>query len=336
MKAKTIQSIINEKFDYWVRSIKDESVQNLVKDNTILTGGSIASMLLNEEVNDFDFYFRNKETTLAVANYYVDKFKQNPPSKFLRKNPDGSSIEIPITVDEYDGRIKIVVKSSGIASEKGSDDYQYFELSDDAEAAEEYVNQITSVLSDGANPDSFPESKVTLSSFINEQLQYYKTPPKKKPTYRPLFLTTNAITLSDGIQLVIRFYGNPETIHENYDFVHCTNYWCSWTRELVLNKEALECILSKELKYVGSKYPLASIFRTRKFIRRGWTITAGQMLKIMMQINDLDLDNVSILEDQLVGVDVAYFMEIIDLLKKNSTDNKVDRTYLISIIDKIF
>jgi hypothetical protein len=38
---------------------EDEQVRKLALENTIVTGGSIASMLLNEKVNDFDIYFGN-------------------------------------------------------------------------------------------------------------------------------------------------------------------------------------------------------------------------------------------------------------------------------------
>src|SRR5699024_9904883 len=40
--------------------------------------------------------------------------------------------------------------------------------------------------------------------------------------FEPVFLTTNAISLKGKIQLVIRFYGEPEQIHDNYDFIHAT------------------------------------------------------------------------------------------------------------------
>ena len=40
-----------------------------------------------------------------------------------------------------------------------------------------------------------------------------------KPKYRPVFLSQNAITLSDRMQIVIRFHGLPNQIHDNYDFV---------------------------------------------------------------------------------------------------------------------
>jgi len=344
MKPKTIKAIVGKKFDQWLATITDKNVRKMVEDNAILTGGSIVSMLLNEDVNDFDFYFRNKETTKAVAEYYVAKFKENPPSTFVNDR----SREVPITVSEVGDRIKIVVKSAGIASENGSNSYQYFEgVNDGGASAQNYVNEVASAIrDDGAETMQETEARVqnllhggNPNAPINDVDQIVQTFSQQKQNrrfdYRPIFLTTNAITLSNQVQIVVRFYGEPEQIHENYDFVHCTNYWSSWDRELHLNSEALVCILSRELKYIGSKYPLASIFRTRKFIRREWTITAGQMLKIMMQIKDLDLNDISVLEDQLIGVDIAYFHELISKLRDKCNDT-VDQAYLISLIDEIF
>nr|MCU0343906.1 T9SS type A sorting domain-containing protein [Ignavibacterium sp.] len=43
--------------------------------------------------------------------------------------------------------------------------------------------------------------------------------------YRPVFISENAITLSDKVQLVIRFYGTPAEIHDNYDYAHCMCYF---------------------------------------------------------------------------------------------------------------
>jgi hypothetical protein len=158
---------------------------------------------------------------------------------------------------------------------------------------------------------------------------------EKDAKYVPRFLTTNAITLSGKIQIVLRFYGEPDTIHENYDFVHCTNYWSSWDNNLVLRQTALEALLSKELRYVGSKYPICSLVRLRKFIQRGWCVNAGQILKMAFQISELNLKDIKVLEDQLVGVDTAYFIQLIDRLKRKDPE-EVDGAYLIEIIDRIF
>ena len=158
---------------------------------------------------------------------------------------------------------------------------------------------------------------------------------KDKPKFRPLFVTTNAITLSSKVQIVLRFYGDPDAIHENYDFVHCTNYWTSWDNKLVLRPEAMEALLTKELRYVGSKYPVCSVIRLRKFIARQWTINAGQILKMLMQVAELDLTDLKVLEDQLTGVDSAYFCKLISDLKEKNPE-KVETAYLCEIINRMF
>ena len=76
MKGKTIKAVIAKKINDWVSSIDDPAVAELAKKNTIVTGGAIASMLLNEPVNDFDIYLRTKQAAEAIATYYVNKFTE--------------------------------------------------------------------------------------------------------------------------------------------------------------------------------------------------------------------------------------------------------------------
>lgn len=308
MKSKTIKSILRNKIKSWSSSVDNQEIKEIIENETIVTGGAIVSMLLNEKISDFDVYFRTKQSVLKVAKYYVERFKKNPPTRF---KSNGESV--PISVEEETDRVRIKIRSVGIATESGSEDYQYFENAN-PDDAEDFVDQAAKAAEDAKSDEA-------------------------KEPYRPVFLTSNAITLSDDVQVVVRFYGEPDEIHENYDFVHCMNYWQSWDGRLELKPESLECILNKELRYSGSRYPICSLFRMRKFIERGWRINAGQILKAAMQISDLDLTIPRVLEDQLVGVDAAYFEEIIRLCNKRMEETKedrVDRTYLVELIDRIF
>lgn len=312
MKAKVINSVITKKMNDWFDSIEDIPLRTKVRNNTIVTGGCIASMLLKEDVNDYDVYFRNRETALEVAKYYVARFQM--------KNKRGIPCRIWVD-DETPDRIKVVIKSSGIASEEGSEKpYEYFESSQEGRA----TGFVADIMRD---PGEIEEAYDDL----NEKAQEIEDGPK----YRPVFMSTNAITLSHKVQLVLRFFGEPDNIHENYDFVHCTNHWTSWDGKLTLKQPALEALLARELKYVGSKYPLCSIMRVRKFIKRGWTINAGQILKAVMQLQEIDLTDPAVLEDQLTGVDSAYFVEIIAKVKENDPE-KVNTAYLVEIIDRLF
>lgn len=303
MKAKTIKMVLRKKLDELIESIDDDSIKKIVSENTIVTGGCIASMLLKENVNDYDLYFRTLDAAKAVAEYYVKKFD-------YKGNDKASYIGVEVSDS---GRLTVKVKSSGIASEEGNENYSYYEQDDD------------------------PNSLAAIN-YIDNQIKKTEEADDKAP-YRPVFFSSNAITLSNDIQLVLRFYGEPDEIHENYDFIHCTNYWSSWDNKLTLHSGALEALLAKELRYVGSKYPLCSLIRLRKFIARGWTINAGQILKMAYQLNELDLTDIDVLQDQLVGVDMAYFAEIVGALKEKSRetgDDKVNAAYLTVLIDRMF
>lgn len=290
MKAKTIKAILAKKFKSFADTIEDEAVRKMVQNNTIITGGCIASMLLGEKINDFDLYFTDKATCLAVGKYYVEKFTK--------------ATGWPMQIEDKDDRIRIVT-AAGHRGETAGD---------------------VAVLDDsGAIEDAYED--------LNEAA--LDTESEGRPEYRPVFMSTNAITLSDKIQIVLRFYGAADQIHENYDFVHCTNYWLSKDGSLTLRQPALESLLCKELRYVGSKYPVCSVIRLRKFIRRGWVINAGQILKMMMQISELDLTDPKTLEDQLTGVDSAYFLEVMRKVRENDPE-KVNAAYLVEIIDRMF
>lgn len=335
MKSKTINAVLSKKLKDWIDSINDSNLKKLIEKDVIVTGGCIASMLLNEEIKDYDVYFRTKSTAKAVAQYYVEEFNsrnKNHKNKLGGSAQafvlDGSDVEKfksgAVKINDiapgfsnqgklisrmiascYPDRIKIIVRSDGVAAEDSQENI-----------TDQPFEDVFDVIETGDD----------------------LTVEDSGDKYRPIFLSSNAITLSNKIQIVIRFYGEPEEIHENYDFVHCTNYW-TFEGGVVLYKAALEALMQKELVYVGSKYPLCSIIRTRKFLKRGYQINAGQYLKMAFQLNQLDLTDVDVLEDQLVGVDSMYFMSLINGLRakiENNKDFKVEQDYVCSIIDRIF
>jgi hypothetical protein len=285
MIGKNIKKALNAKVEDWLKSIDNKDIEKLIRENAIITGGAIVSMLTNDEVHDYDVYFRTKEACTKVATYYADLFNKTH--------------DTTVSVKVEDDRVQCFIQSKGVASDE--------EENDITDETEPYVE----------------------SPAINDD----------KPKYRPVFFSTNAISLSDKIQLVIRFYGSPEEIHKNYDFVHCTCCYSFFDNELTLPSRALESIINKELYYIGSRYPVCSIIRTRKFISRGWTINAGQYLKMSLQVSELDLKDLKTFKDQLAGVDSAYFAHAIDQIEKakeKNPDMKIENTYLFEVINRIF
>jgi hypothetical protein len=296
-KLKGIKKELNEFVESWLETLPEE-IRETVAKNTIITGGCIASMLMGDKVNDYDVYFRDQATTILVAKHYVSLFNCSEKAKELKSLPHVQCDHIVNIKGKSEARVLIYIQSVGVAGEEDT------EL-------------------DLAEAQSFPDEEANANS----------VEPLGK--FRPVFLSQNAITLSHNAQIIIRFYGEPDQIHSNYDFVHATCYYDYGKNILHTPSEALLSMMSRELIYRGSLYPIASIFRMKKFIERGWRITAGQQLKIMWQISEIDLKDFNTLREQLTGVDQAYMHQLISALENVENDN-INSTYVGEIIDKIF
>ena len=315
MQGKNIKYHLRKKIEDWANSIENEEVKSLVLNKTIITGGAIVSLLQGEIPHDYDVYFRDPDSLLKVASYCVEKYtsKIEGGRKPVVQRCVWSDTEnkwVVVSGDRKpDERIRIFIASDGIAGINVHENAKEIEYRKD------------------------------LAKTNHDVMEAHKASKEKRMPYEPLYMTNNAITLNNKIQLILRFYGEPEDIHENYDFIHCTSYWTSWNDNLVLPARALEAIINKELYYVGSKYPLCSIIRTRKFIKRGWTINAGQYVKMAVQLIELNLKNIHVFEEQLIGVDSAYFNEFLSLLEEkyhNDPDFDMAGSYLIDLINSVF
>lgn len=204
--------------------------------------------------------------------------------------------EYGVTLEEEEGRIKIKV-AGGAAGE---------------EIAEEDDLPLRSLLELGG-----------LGVNLDEEAE----------AYVPRFITENAISLIGDIQLIMLFQDQPLELIQRFDFVHCRCYWIPGG-ELVLPPESILSILTQDLKYVGNDYPLHSLIRVRKYLRRGWFISAGELLKIAVKLNELDLMDVETLQNQLMGVDVAYFREMWSMI--DDLNGQLTPPALYDIIDSVF
>lgn len=332
MLEKTMKQILTKKINEWKESIDDEDVKSVINNDLIITGGAFTSMIQNEEPKDFDCYFRTKESVLKVANYYVDKWNERHKNQhnkvdyktkvFVLDGADPSQellnyyniktlgeSKSRMIANTPPDRVKIIFPSDGITGDP-----------EKARASEEL----------GTAPEVIEEIDEQKADEIEAQ---------EKQKYFPVFLSSNAITLSNGIQIVVRFYGEPKDIHDTYDFEHTKAYYDNGSKELNIPKTVYEMVVNKTLRYTGSRYPVCSIFRVRKFIERGWTINAGQLLKIAMQISDLNLQDIDELESQILGVDSLYFMQLIEQFRRQKEKNpnfELTSNYVMSIVDKIF
>ena len=308
MQIKTIKKVITQKLEEWLATISDEKLRKDVKENILVSGGCITSMLQGQPVNDYDIYLMDMDVLVKLARYYK-------PGSVL----DGR---------QKDAYIKDRFPRYEPAHPYLNDHSDYYDDSDEYDPNRELYTPAMLVRLLSLKPD---QVKLDIKS---EGIRIDPADINPALTYQPAFFSQNAISLTNDIQIVLRFNGSPEKIHSTFDFIHATNYF-TFRDGLVMNLKAVQSILTRTLSYQGSFYPLTSIIRMKKFISRGWTINAGEILKIMFQISELNLNDIVILEEQLIGVDVAYFSTLIEILRGVPQEKRCG-DYINSIIDKVF
>lgn len=155
--------------------------------------------------------------------------------------------------------------------------------------------------------------------------------------FRPIFISPNAITLKGNVQLIFRFYGEPEKLVQEFDFEHCTGYFhrvsCEnvvYKNELVLNEDMLMSVLTKELKYRHGKYPVSSLLRLQKYIQRGYIIPTGELIKLALDISKLDLSDSQVFSDQLSGVDLQLSADVL-----KAANNEFDKVQGQNLLDQV-
>lgn len=177
----------------------------------------------------------------------------------------------------------------------------------------ELRNKVMEYYCDDNDVDTFTNNKGETSLLHPDGYHLFPNAVKGSPQVQAI--TKNAITLANGKQIIVRYYGLPTQVLKEFDFAHTKNAYCYPSGDLILKSEALECLLTKELRYVETKYPVAAFVRSQKFIHRGFTMGMADTFKMIAQINGLDLTNKEILQDQLLGVSATVAVKFVDKIQ---------------------
>lgn len=74
MQVKTIKKVISSKLNEWLETISDVDLQSEVRTNLLVSGGSITSLFLNEEVNDYDIYINDIDVLKRLCEFYTKQY----------------------------------------------------------------------------------------------------------------------------------------------------------------------------------------------------------------------------------------------------------------------
>lgn len=119
-------------------------------------------------------------------------------------------------------------------------------------------------------------------------------------------------------QLICAEFGTPQEILAKFDFTMCKAAWDVATGHFVFDELFLKHVAQKRLCFnPHAIYPICSLWRAAKFIKRGWRLPGIEAIKLALAIHNIKIDDRKDLKDQLMGIDTIFLAELTDGLKTN-------------------
>ena len=118
-------------------------------------------------------------------------------------------------------------------------------------------------------------------------------------------------------QLIVMpsLFGDPKTIFSYYDFTVCmAAYQFSKDGQdegFVFGEDFFKHIGQRRLVFhTGTKFPICSMLRVMKYIKKGFFIGGMELLKMGLAIHSLKLETYADLRSQLQGIDTAFLSDL--------------------------
>ena len=142
--------------------------------------------------------------------------------------------------------------------------------------------------------------------------------------------TDNAITLrwhGHKWQLIRCVFGTAAEIFNSFDFSICMGAYSLTHNVWTLHKDFLVHNAEKRLVFHnGTRYPLCSLIRTRKYASRGYTLTGVGYIEIALCVHALRINTYADLKFHLQGIDTAFLKPLTDeLMKQGETHYDYDK-----------
>lgn len=121
------------------------------------------------------------------------------------------------------------------------------------------------------------------------------------------------------VKLPHLFYGvDRKMIIESFDFTISMASYFPMLDVFQFHNDFFTHLAQRRLVFnPGTKYPFPSLFRSKKFMKRGYKLSNMELMKIALACHDLKMESAKDLKGQLMGVDIVLLRPLWEQLDKN-------------------
>lgn len=139
------------------------------------------------------------------------------------------------------------------------------------------------------------------------------------------------------VQLITRFTGEAKDIFQWFDFTVTHGAYDFEKEVFVFGDRFFMDVSKRRLVYSGaSKYPICAMYRTKKYVARGYELPGATIMHIALSIVQLQIENYQQLKEQLMGIDTMYLQKLLEAKQPNAPVNYGEFIYeAFQTIDRI-
>jgi hypothetical protein len=156
----------------------------------------------------------------------------------------------------------------------------------------------------------------------------------------PVFVTDHATTYrceGNTFQLVKVVFGSAAEVFDKFDFTVCMGAYSCGEDTFTLQTHFIQHNSQRKLVFhKGTLFPICSMVRTVKYMRRGYTMTGVERIRIAMAVSRLQLTSWQDVKKQLQGIDTTFLKPLTDnMLSEGRADKTFDYDEFDAYIEDI-
>ena len=153
-------------------------------------------------------------------------------------------------------------------------------------------------------------------SKLQDAIKYLSTTLDDKPFFSPNCIGFTRRSKNGRrkwtVQLITRFTGPPATIFDDFDFTITTGAYSFRLADFVFGDRFLADVAARRLVFMGnSHFPICAMYRTKKYQRRGYTLSGATIMHISLSIVRLKIETYKQLKEQLLGIDTIFLQHLL-------------------------
>jgi hypothetical protein len=157
----------------------------------------------------------------------------------------------------------------------------------------------------------------TLMQFFMSKCNYHPDQPNKVLSETDCAVTYRYKDRTYQVIKMVEMMGEVRDVLEKFDFTICMGAYDFHGEGMLLHPDFLRHIAQRRLVFnINSGYPICALFRTRKFMARGYKMSGVEALKIGLRIEKLGMTTMADLRKQMMGIDTMFLRELTDALNK--------------------